>query len=129
MGFYVCPVDDKSQPNAAFYVKGQGYKMWCRMLFRFTGALTRFHGVTSRALGDMVGTNLELFTDDGGIANKTIDEGITTLHKLLNRVRSERLSLSPQKTELFRNKVVFAGEQVGQMRICPDLAKLTVVVN
>jgi len=41
---------------------------WNKMSFSFTGAPTTFHGVTSRALGDMVGTLVELFTDDGGLA-------------------------------------------------------------
>ena len=82
-GFYACPVAAESQPYAAFYTGGRGYMTWNKMPFGFTGAPTTFHGVTSRALGDMVGTLLELFTDDGGISGDDFTEKMTTLRTLL----------------------------------------------
>jgi hypothetical protein len=102
---------------------------WNRMPFGFTGAPTTFHGVISRALRDLVGTLVELFTDDGGIAGDDFEEKLATLRTLLEWIRQEDLSLSPQKTSLFMGEVVFAGERVGKQGIKPDLAKLTAVVN
>ena len=128
-GFYACPVAKESQPYAAFYAGPRGYMTWNRMPFGFTGAPTTFHGVTARALGDLVGTLVELFTDDGGVAGDDFTEKITTLHTILERVRQEDLSLSPQKTSLFMAEVVFAGERVGKQGIRPDLAKLTAVID
>jgi hypothetical protein len=128
-GFYACPVAEESQPYAAFYAGSRGYMTWNRMPFGFTGAPTTFHGVTARALGDLVGTLTELFTDDGGIAGDDFNEKMSTLRTVLERIREEDLSLSPQKTSLFMSEVVFAGERVGQQGIRPDLTKLTAVVN
>jgi hypothetical protein len=128
-GFYACPVAAESQPYAAFYAGGRGYMTWNKMSFGFTGALTTFHKVTSRALGDMVGTLVELFTDDGGLAGDNFTEKLANLHTLLEQVQSEDLSLSAQKTSLFMSEVVFAGERVGRDGVKPDLAKLTAVVN
>ena len=56
---------------------------WNRMPFGFTGAPTTFHGVTARALGDLVGTLVELFTDDGGVAGDDFTEKMTTLRTIL----------------------------------------------
>ena len=128
-GFYACPVSQESQPYAAFYAGPRGYMTWNRMPFGFTGAPTTFHGVTARALGDLVGTLVELFTDDGGIAGDDFTEKMSTLRTVFERIRREDLSLSPQKTSLFMAEVVFAGERVGKQGIRPDLAKLTAVIN
>jgi hypothetical protein len=128
-GFYACPVAQESQPYPAFYAGPRGYMTWNRMPFGFTGAPTTFHSVTARALGDLVGTLVELFTDDGGIAGDDFTEKMSTLRTVLERIRREDLSLSPQKTSLFMTEVVFAGERVGRQGIRPDLAKLTAVVN
>jgi hypothetical protein len=129
LGFCACPVAKESQPYAAFYAGPCGYMTWNRMPFGFMGAPTTFHGVTARALGDLVGTLAELFTDDGGVAGDDFTEKMATLCTILERVRQEDLSLSPQKTSLFMAKIVFAGERVGKQGIQPDLAKLTTVVN
>ena len=128
-GFYACPVAKESQPYAAFYTGPRGYMTWNRMPFGFTGAPTTFHGVTARALGDLVGTLVELFTNDGGVAGDDFTEKMTTLCTILERVRREDLSLSPQKTSLFMAEVVFAGEHIGKQGIRPNLAKLTAVVD
>jgi hypothetical protein len=128
-GFYACPVAKESQPYVAFYAGSRGYMTWNRMPFGFTGVPTTFHGVTARALGDLVGTLVELFTDDGGIAGDDFNEKMTTLRTVLEWIRKEDLSLSPQKTSLFMNEVVFVGECVGRQGIRVDLTKLTAVVN
>jgi hypothetical protein len=59
----------------------------------------------------------------------TSNEKMTTLRTVLERICKEDLSLSPQKTSLFMNEVVFAGECVGRQGIRADLTKLTAVVN
>jgi len=82
-GFYACPVAKESQPYAAFYTGSQGYMTWNRMPFGFTGAPTTFHGVTARALGDLVRTLTKLFTDDGGIAGDDFNEKMSTLRAVL----------------------------------------------
>ena len=41
----------------------------------------------------------------------------------------KKVSLSPQKTQLFMSEVVFTGECVGKDGIKADLSKLTAVVN
>jgi hypothetical protein len=83
LGFYACPVAKESQPYTAFYAGPCGYMTWNQMPFGFTGAPTTFHSVTARALGDLVGTLVELFTDDGGVAGDDFTEKITTLRIIL----------------------------------------------
>lgn len=64
-----------------------------------------------------------------GACSNSFDEGIQKLHALLDRVRKEKMSLSPSKLKLFMTEAMFAGAQVGPQGVSPDSAKLTTIVN
>ena len=49
-------------------MEGQGYYAYKHMPFSLTGALSSFSKITGKALGDFIGTLIELFVDDGGLA-------------------------------------------------------------
>jgi len=63
------------------------------------------------------------------MAADTFEEGLEKLRVLLERVRRERMSLSPSKMRLFMSKAVFTGAQVGPNGVSPDMAKLTAIVE
>lgn len=128
-GFYACEVSKEDRPYVCFYVEGRGYFSYQRMPFGLTGAPSTFAELTARCLGDMVGTLIELFVDDGGMAADTFEEGMRDLRKFLVRVREKGLSLSAAKSEFFVTEAVFAGARVGPGGIKPDLSKLTAVVD
>lgn len=128
-GFYACPIAEESQQYTAFYIEGKGYFKWLRMPFGLTGAPTTFGQMTARCLGDLIGLILQLFADDGGIAGNEFKTKINHIRTFFERVRATDLSLSPQKTKLFMEEIIFAGERVGRHGIRPDLTKLAAVVN
>ena len=72
---------------------------------------------------------LELFVDDGGMGADSFEEGMEKLKTLLERVRQEKMSLSPSKLQLFMTEAVFAGALVGPKGVTPDTAKLTAIVD
>lgn len=120
-GFYGIAVHPDSQPYITFFVEGRGYFAYQRMPFGVTGGPSEFGHVTGERFHDLIATSLlELFVDDGGMASDSFEEGITKLRALLDRVRRERMSLSPSKLKLFMSEAVFAGAQVGPQGVSPD---------
>ena len=66
-GFYACEIKPEDQPYICFYMEGQGYYAYKRMPFGLVGAPSSFSKMTGKALGDFIGTLIELFVDDGGL--------------------------------------------------------------
>jgi hypothetical protein len=129
-GFYGIAVHPDSQPYITFFVEGRGYFAYLRMPFGVTGGPSEFGHVTGERFHDLIATSLlELFVDDGGMAADSFEEGIKKLRTLLDRVRKEKMSLSPSKLKLFMTEAVFAGAQVGPQGVSPDSGKLTAIVD
>ena len=129
-GFYGIAVHPDSQPYITFFVEGRGYFAYLRMPFGVTGGPSEFGHVTGERLYDLIALSvLELFVDDGGMASNSFEEGMKKLRTLLDRVRKEKMSLSPSKLKLFMTEAVFAGAQVGPQGVSPDTGKLTAIVD
>ena len=125
-GFYGVAVHPDSQPYITFYVEGRGYFPYKHMPFGVTGGPLEFGHVTAVRFHDLIAKSLlELFVNDGGMASNSFEEGINKLRILLERVRREKMSLSPSKLRLFMSEGVFAGAQVGPNGVSPDSSKLT----
>ena len=129
-GFYGITVHPDSQPYITFFVEGRGYFAYQRMPFGVTGGPSEFGHVTGERFHDLIANALlELFVDDGGMASDSFEEGLKKLRTLLDRVRREKMSLSPSKLKLFMTEAVFAGAQVGPQGVSPDSNKLTAIVD
>ena len=129
-GFYGVTVHPDSQPYITFYVEGRGYFAYLRMPFGVTGGPSEFGHVTGERFYDLIAEAiLELFVDDGGMAADSFEEGLKKLRTLLERVRREKMSLSPSKLKVFMTEAVFAGAQVGPQGVSPDSSKLTAIVD
>jgi hypothetical protein len=128
-GFYACEVEPEDQPFICFYVEGRGYFAYKRMPFGLTGAPSTFAEMTAKALGDLIGTLIELFVDDGGMAGDVFETMLANTRKLLQRISETGLSLSASKSKFFMTEATFAGGRVGPDGIKPDLTKLTAVAD
>ena len=128
-GFYACEIDPEDQAYVCFYVEGRGYFAYKRMPFGLTGAPSNFGELTARSLGDLIGTLLELFVDDGGLAGDDFETMLENTRKLLQRISETGLSLSASKSKFFMTEASFAGGRVGPEGIKPDLTKLTAIAN
>jgi hypothetical protein len=128
-GFYACEIEPEDQPYICFYVEGRGYFAYKRMPFGLTGAPSTFGEMTARALGDLIGTLMELFVDDGGLAGDDFDTMLANTRKLLQRISETGLSLSATKSKFFMTEASFAGGRVGPDGIKPDLTKLTAIAD
>ena len=128
-GFYACEIKPEDQPYVCFYVEGRGYYCYLRMPFGLTGAPSSFAEMTGKALGDLIGTLIELFVDDGGMAGDDFETMLADTRRLLERILATGLSLSASKSKFFVTEATFAGGRVGPEGIKPDLTKLTAVAD
>ncbi|OJT13168.1 Retrovirus-related Pol polyprotein from transposon 297 [Trametes pubescens] len=129
-GFYAVTLAEESRPYTCFYIEGRGY-FWCiKMPFGLTGAPATFAHMTALHLHDLLGDGtMELFVDDGAAAGDNFSELMGKLRRILSRIRTSGLSLSPSKCKWFMTETVFAGAAVGPKGVAPDTAKLTAVVD
>ena len=67
-------------------------------------------------------TTCLLYVDDIICFSKTVDEHISRLDEILNRIREAGLKLSPNKCKLFQGEVVFLGHIVTETRVSTDPA-------
>jgi len=117
-------------PYLCFYTEGRGYEAYCRMPMGVQGALLCFGDLTAQALSDiLIKLLMELYVDDGAMAGNEFGELLDRLCIFFTRCRERNLSISPTKTQLFMENVVFGGARVGQDGIRPDLAKIAVVAE
>jgi hypothetical protein len=128
-GFYACTTAEEIRPYLCFYVEGRGLFTYCKMPMGLTGVPSTFGKTTGGALGDMVGTKIQLFVDDGGMAGDVFEDKMADLRVVFERIREHRLSLSAQKMQFFMTEATFAGNRVGPDGIKPDLTKLTAIVD
>ena len=59
--------------------------------------------------------------------SKTVDEHISRLDEILNRIREAGLKLSPNKCKLFQREVVFLGHIVSETGVSTDPEKVRAV--
>ena len=128
-GFYACEIGPEDQPYVCFYMEGRGYFAYKRMPFGLTGAPSFFGETTAQSLGDFIGTLLELFVDDGGLAGDNFEIMLANTRKLLQRISETGLSLSASKSKFFMTEATFTGGRVGPDGIKPDLTKLTAIAD
>ena len=128
-GYYACEIKSEDQPYVCFYVEGRGYFAYKRMPFGLTGGPSCFGETTANTLGDFIGTLIELFVDDGGLAGDDFNTMLENTRKLLQRISETGLSLSAAKSKFFMTEATFAGGRVGPDGIKPDLTKLTALAD
>jgi len=100
------------------------------MPFGITGGPSEFGFVVGQWMHDLTADGTcKNFIDDGGSAADSFEEGMMKLRRILDRVRREKLLLSPSKFKVFMTEAVFAGAHVGPGGVSPDSRKLTAVVD
>ena len=79
--------------------------------------------------GDFIGTLIELFVDDSGLAGDDFETMLGNTQRLLQQISETKLSLSATKSKFFMTEATFAGGRVDPDSIKPDLTKLTAITD
>ncbi|KAG2057295.1 hypothetical protein BDR06DRAFT_848938, partial [Suillus hirtellus] len=69
------------------------------------------------------------YIDDGAMMGNVFSELLDCLHMFFTRHQEQNLSISPMKTQMFMNEVIFVRAQVGREGIQPDLMKIAAVTE
>ena len=87
----------------------------------------RFERLMELILAGLHWTTCLLYVDDIICFSKTVDEHISRLDEILNRIREAGLKLSPNKCKLFQQEVVFLGHIVSETGVSTDPQKVRAV--
>ncbi len=128
-GFHACKMDESICPYLCFYVEGRGLFTYLKMPFGLTGSPAIFANTTRNSLGNLVGSTVQLFVDNGGLAESDFEKKMSNLQTVFTCIREKRLSVSAKKMQFFMTEATFTGRRIGLQGIQPDLAKLMVIVG
>ena len=130
LGFYTIEVKEESQPYLCIYTEGIGYHTYAHMPMGIADAPLWFCDMMGQVLHDLMTTiQLETFVYDNALVGNDFANILQCLRVFFERCREQDLSVSPQKTCLFIQDIVFGGLCVGKDVIWPNIAKLEAVAN
>lgn len=127
-GFHQVPMDPKDAPKTAFSTP-TGHYHWQVMPFGLKGAPSCFQRVMNIALSGLQGNHCFVYLDDVVIYASTLSEHNSKLKSVFHRLRSNNLSLQPDKCEFLRKEVVYLGHVINEKGVLPNPEKTRVVDN
>lgn len=100
-GYYQIEVEESDKPKTAF-VCPIGFWEFNLMPQGITNALSTFHSLMEKCMGDMNIKEVLVFLDDIIIFSKTIEEHEDRLMRVLQCLKEYRLKISPEKCKCFQ---------------------------
>ena len=125
-GYWQVELDEDAQKKSAFVVRG-GLYSWRVMPFGLCNAPSTFERLMERVLAGLHWKVLLVYLDDVIVFAKTVDEELTRLETVFQRLRDAGLKLKPRKCHLFKRSVLYLGHIVSPDGISTDPEKIKVV--
>ena len=123
--FWQIPVSEESKKVTAFLHRSKSY-CFARLIMGHKNSSSKFSRVMQKLLATVPIEQLIFFIDDLFLSSSTVDQHLSRLEVLLQRLSSANLKLSPKKCELLRKEVTFVGVSVSGdrgVRITDDRVK------
>ena len=127
-GYWQVEVKKEDRPKTAFSVPCGLYEFQT-MPFGLVNAPATFQRVMQKALQDLVPDVCLVYLDDVIVLGKTIEEHLSNLEKVLNRIREVGLTLKPNKCYFLRPEVHYLGHIVSAEGVRTDPAKVSQVLS
>ena len=125
-GYWEVALDGEAHEKSAFVVRG-GLYSWRVMPFGLCNAPSTFERLMERVLSGLHWETLLVYLDDVIVFGKTIQEEISRLSVVFQRLKGAGLKLKPKKCDLFKQKVYYLGHIVSPEGISTDPGKIEVV--
>ena len=122
-GFWQLPLEEKSRQMTSFAARGRMYK-WNFLPMGLSVSPGIFQHAMMDALGDDVFKCVIVYIDDLVVYNSTIEEHLTALARIFNKLWSAGIRLHPEKSFFGQKSVDFLGYSVSQEGYVPLKSKV-----
>ena len=125
-GYWQIGLTDDAKEKSAFCTPGGLYQFKV-MPFGLTNAPATFQRLMERVLAGLQWEICLVYIDDVIIFSRTVDQHLTQLRTVFQRLMMAGLKLKPKKCNLFRKQVQYLGHVVGDKGIQTDPEKIEVI--
>lgn len=125
-GFHQIEMEPKDIPKTAFSVEGGHYE-FIRMPFGLKNAPSTFQRVMDNVLRELVGKICLVYLDDIIIFATSLQEHISNLELVFERLRDSNFKIQLDKSEFLRKEIEFLGHIVSTEGIKPNPGKISAV--
>lgn len=124
-GYYQIPMEESSRRYTSFVTPSGQYEFQ-RMPFGLCNAPRVFQRYMNRILAP-VSDRAAVYLDDILLHEKTIEDALNGLRKILEIFRSEQITLNLKKCSFLMEKVVFLGFEVSDGKVKPGMEKIKAI--
>ena len=126
MGYHQIELEQGEGPKTAFSTK-QGHWEYRRLPFGLKTAPATFQKMMNSVLSGLTGTRCFVYLDDIVIYAKSLVDHDAKLREVLDRLRTYKLKLQPDKCEFLRKEVNYLGHQITETGVRPDPQKIVAI--
>lgn len=125
-GYHQVEMDPRDVNKTAFSAIG-GHFEFVRMPFGLSNAPATFQRVMDNILADLNGNCCLIYLDDIIVFSSSLQEHVSDLKLVFDRLNKANLKLQPEKSEFFRKEIEYLGHVVTESGIKPNPKKLIAI--
>ena len=125
-GYWQVGLTDQAKEKSAF-VTNSGLYQWKVMPFGLCNAPSTFERLMEKVLAGLTWQICLVYLDDVIVFSRTVEEHISRLETILQKLIQAGLKLKPKKCFLFRKEVAFLGHVVSSEGVSTDPEKIRAI--
>ncbi|GBG82300.1 hypothetical protein CBR_g34584 [Chara braunii] len=127
-GYHQIEIQPQDQYKTAFKMR-YGHFEWVVIPFGLTNAPATFQAAMTTEFRDLLDRSVLIYLDDILVYSRTLDEHITHLRAILNRLRLAKYKANHDKCEFAKQELEYLGHYVTPKRIRPLADKIQAIVD
>lgn len=125
-GFYQIPLEPSSRPLTAFSTPF-GHWEFLRTPMGLRTSSSVFQKMMNKICSGLQGVEMLVYMDDAILYSQTLDEHIGKLGRFLDKMKSAKLTLKPEKCSFLCKEITYLGHVVSSKGVSPDPRKVEAV--
>ena len=126
MGYHQIALEPGESPKTAFSTK-QGHWEYRRLPFGLKTAPATFQKMMNAVLSGLTGTRCFVYLDDIVLYARSLWEHNVKLREVLDRLRTYKLKLQPEKCQFLQKEVNYLGHVITEEGVRPDPEKVSII--
>ena len=126
-GYWEVEMEEDSKALTAFTVGPLGFYECERMSFRLTNAPATFQCLMQSGLSNLHLQYCIIYLDDIIVFSKTLEEHLTRLQAVFQKLKKAELKLKPSRCEFFKQESTYLGHVVSKNGIQTNSKKVEVI--